>query len=240
MPRNHYEKDGFYAVYRGRVDRPTIYSSWSQVHPRVIGCKDADQQKFDTLQEARDAMISRGFTDPKEVIVPITEGKAGPLGHGKFYAVAGGRTTEVFTDWENAKRSIDGTHACHQRFRTQQEAEQFIETWKDAYADVWRREIRQGLDKGWKPKDMEFDAGLFLDRGNNNGTTKEDTEEKNEQSSRGANDDHELSKLEGLAIKVTVKKVLARYPSATCSGDSKFVNPDTQPLNCDHGSIYPF
>ncbi|KAB8199471.1 zinc-binding domain-containing protein [Aspergillus parasiticus] len=128
-------------------------------------------------------------------------GKAGPLGHGKFYAVAGGRTTEVFTDWENAKRSIDGTHACHQRFRTQQEAEQFIETWKDAYADVWRREIRQGLDKGWKPKDMEFDAGLLLDRGNNNGTTKEDTEEKNEQSSRGANDDHELSKIEGLAIK---------------------------------------
>ncbi|KAE8340773.1 hypothetical protein BDV24DRAFT_163992 [Aspergillus arachidicola] len=201
MPPYQYEKEEFYAVYRGRVDRPTIYSSRSQVHPRVIGCKDADQQKFDTLQDPHGAMTSKGFTDVKEVIVPITEVKAGTLGHGKFYAVAGGRTTEAFTDCENAKRSIDGTHDCHQRFRTQQEAEQFIETWEDAYADVWRREIRQGLDKGWKPKDMEFDTGLFLDRGNNNGTTKEDTEEKNEQSSRGANDDHKLSKLEGLAFK---------------------------------------
>lgn len=78
----------------------------------------------------------------------------------------------------NAKKSINGTNACQERFRTQQEAEQFIEAWKDAYADVWRREIRQALDKGWKPKDMKFDAGLFLDRGTNNGTTKEDTEEK--------------------------------------------------------------
>ncbi|KAB8267259.1 zinc-binding domain-containing protein [Aspergillus minisclerotigenes] len=173
----------------------------SQVHPRVIGCEGAHQEKFDTLQDARGAMTSRGFTDFEEVTVQITEGIAGPLGHGKFYAVAGGRTTEVFTDWENAKKSINGTNACQERFRTQQEAEQFIEAWKDAYADVWRREIRQALDKGWKPKDMKFDAGLFLDRGTNNGTTKEDTEEKKEQSSRGADDDHELSKLEGLAIK---------------------------------------
>ncbi|KAE8155525.1 hypothetical protein BDV40DRAFT_283551 [Aspergillus tamarii] len=67
--------------------------------------------------------------------------------------------------YRNAKKSINGTNACQQRFQTQQEVEQFIATWKDAYADVWRKGIRQGLGKGWKRKDMKFDAGLFLDRG---------------------------------------------------------------------------
>lgn len=51
---------------------------------------------------------------------------------------------------------------CFQRFGTEQEEEGFIEEWKDAYADVLARAIRQGLDNGWKPKDMEFHIRSLL------------------------------------------------------------------------------
>lgn len=63
----------------------------------------------------------------------------------------------------DAKGAVEGiTSACHQRFDTEEEAKKFIEDWKDAYAEIWRRAIRQGLDDGWKPKDMDVDIGKFL------------------------------------------------------------------------------
>jgi len=54
--------------------------------------------------------------------------------------------------------------ACHQKFDTGHEAKQFIEEWKDAYADIWRRAIRRALDEGWKPEDLKVDIRKILDR----------------------------------------------------------------------------
>lgn len=69
-------------------------------------------------------------------------------------------------EYRRAEKATTGTTACFRRFETEGEAEEFIREWKDAYADVWRRAIRQGLDNGWKPKDMEFDISLLLVRQN--------------------------------------------------------------------------
>jgi hypothetical protein len=45
--------------------------------------------------------------------------------------------------------------ACYKRFRTRAQAEAFIEDWKESFADVWRRAIREGLDQGLRPHDMK-------------------------------------------------------------------------------------
>lgn len=45
---------------------------------------------------------------------------------------------------------------CHKRFRTQAQAEAFIEDWKESFAEVWRREIKQALDRGLRPQDMSM------------------------------------------------------------------------------------
>ena len=50
----------------------------------------------------------------------------------------------------------DISGACYKRFRTRSQAEDFIKDWKDSFADVWRREIREALDQGLKPCDMKL------------------------------------------------------------------------------------
>ncbi|KAF4480478.1 hypothetical protein CGGC5_v011024 [Colletotrichum fructicola Nara gc5] len=58
----------FYAVYAGRVDEPTIYSSWADAHPRVTGYSAAVFKSFSSLQKALDYMKDRGAPAPRRVI----------------------------------------------------------------------------------------------------------------------------------------------------------------------------
>jgi len=41
--------------------------------------------------------------------------------------------------------------ACHKCFRTEAQAEAFIEDWKESFADVWRIEVKKALDSGLRP-----------------------------------------------------------------------------------------
>jgi len=52
--------------------------------------------------------------------------------------------------------------ACYKRFRTQEQAEAFIEDWKEAYAEIWRRAVKEGLDKGLRPQDMKLNTQEIL------------------------------------------------------------------------------
>lgn len=54
--------------------------------------------------------------------------------------------------------------ACHKRFKTEAQAEAFIDDWKEAYADVVRRAVKQQLDKGLRPLDMRLNIGLLHNR----------------------------------------------------------------------------
>ena len=45
---------------------------------------------------------------------------------------------------------------CHKHFRTELQAKAFIEDWKETFADVCRRSIKQKLDDGFRPNDMEL------------------------------------------------------------------------------------
>jgi hypothetical protein len=61
---------------------------------------------------------------------------------------------------EQAVKEISG--ACHKRLRTRSQAEAFLEDWKDSFADVWRRKIRDVLDQGHKPYDMKLSVKGIL------------------------------------------------------------------------------
>jgi hypothetical protein len=62
-----------------------------------------------------------------------------------------------------AKKEVNEfSGACHKHFRTCAQAEAFIEDWKDSYADIWRSAIREALDQGLRPVDMEFEARAIL------------------------------------------------------------------------------
>ncbi len=57
-------------------------------------------------------------------------------------------------------RAVSG--ACYKRFKTRFQAEAFIEDWKDSFADVCRRAIRDGLDIGLRPLDMKLSVKGIL------------------------------------------------------------------------------
>jgi hypothetical protein len=61
-------------------------------------------------------------------------------------------------------REISG--ACHKHFRTKEQAEAFIEDWKEAYAEVWRRAVKGALDEGLRPQNMNLDTKEILRRAN--------------------------------------------------------------------------
>src|SRR6185312_10233700 len=51
--------------------------------------------------------------------------------------------------------------ACHKRFRTQDQAQAFIEDWKQALADVYREAIKTALDKGFRQSDLKLSVESF-------------------------------------------------------------------------------
>ncbi|KAJ6126045.1 hypothetical protein N7471_010538 [Penicillium samsonianum] len=142
-------------------------------------------------------MESKGIKDFDDFTKNAPERKARPSKNVKYYAVAGGESTGVFTHWDEAEKASKGTIACHERFNTKKEAEDFIESWKDAYADVWRREIRQSLDNGWRPRDMKLNIGSILCKEDGNNVT----EDRNKAPKNKVIDSGELPKVGLLAIK---------------------------------------
>ena len=59
--------------------------------------------------------------------------------------------------------------ACHKRFKTEVQAKAFIEDWKESFADLWRREVKQALDRGLRPRDMKVSIdGILHEAGEDN------------------------------------------------------------------------
>ncbi|BCS00025.1 RNase H1/viroplasmin domain-containing protein [Aspergillus luchuensis] len=154
MPRKNNE---YYAVLTGRIDEPTIFSSWGDAHPRVTGCR-SDHEAFENLLEAQNFMEKNGVKQPK-LVIKEGAGETTPLlGKEAFYAVANGRNPGIYPYYHGKTKPevdrFDG--ACHKHFRTHSQAEAFIEDWKNSYADVCRREIKAKLDQGFRPPNMKL------------------------------------------------------------------------------------
>lgn len=66
------------------------------------------------------------------------------------------------TGSEKEVKDVKG--ACHKRFRERGQAEAFIDDWKESFADIWRRAIKEGLDQGLRPDDMKLSIDGILYR----------------------------------------------------------------------------
>lgn len=104
----------YYAVVNGRVDEPTIFSSWyflsyivarnrliayrGDVHPRVTGCH-AKYKAFFTTEGARAYMNKEGVTEPKEVIKAGAGMTSPSWGSNAYYAVAHGKQPGITLYW---------------------------------------------------------------------------------------------------------------------------------------------
>ncbi|KAJ5159297.1 uncharacterized protein N7500_008948 [Penicillium coprophilum] len=88
-----------YVIYRGRVDQPTIYSSWGHAHPKVTGFDGADFRSFERLEDAQNSLKEKGIEDYKTFLKPA---KSSPSqkSRQKYYAVAYGTKVGVFRDWK--------------------------------------------------------------------------------------------------------------------------------------------
>ncbi|KAI9367691.1 hypothetical protein BJX61DRAFT_537846 [Aspergillus egyptiacus] len=159
-------QSNYYVVYKGRVNGPTIFSSWAQVHPRVIGYNGAHHQGFDTLDDARRSLQERGFDGFSAVVESKSRSTTPTRRPKRFYAVAYGRTTGVFKDYRDVELATKGFRsACHQGFETREEAERFIDEWRTSYCEVLQKSIRDGLDNGWLPRDLSFNIETILKMG---------------------------------------------------------------------------
>lgn len=54
--------------------------------------------------------------------------------------------------------------ACHKHFRTREQAEAFIEDWKQTVSDVYYNEIKAALDQGCRPLHMSYNVDCFLQK----------------------------------------------------------------------------
>ncbi|MCJ1479360.1 hypothetical protein MMC13_008045 [Lambiella insularis] len=158
----------YYAVVEGRVEEPTIFSSWGDAHPRVTGCR-AEHKAFFTVGEARDWMRQKGFHEPKEVLKDTAVDTTPERNSIAYYAIAYGRNPGirgVCGKTGSLEEIQEFPGACHKRFKTNAQAQVFIEDWKESYADVLRSEVKKALDRGLQPKDMKFGTENILQEPN--------------------------------------------------------------------------
>lgn len=104
----------YYAVIKGRVKEPTIFSSWylfkrqlrctvliddrGDAHPRVTGC-DSKHQSFKTIEEAQNWMETEGVKQFKLAIKDREEGSTPSTENQTFYAVANGKEPRITASW---------------------------------------------------------------------------------------------------------------------------------------------
>lgn len=150
-------------------------------HPRVTRY-DADQSTFTSLEKARNYIKKHRVIEPKKIFKEGA-GETTPLPSNQaFYAVADSKTPSIYkyfpfvpilqsvcilltnTSGEPCAESKVNhfSGSCHKAFRKRAQAEAFIEDWKDTYAELWRREIRNALDQGFRPEDMKVQVKKIL------------------------------------------------------------------------------
>ncbi|KAM3485415.1 hypothetical protein MY8738_001422 [Beauveria namnaoensis] len=119
-------------------------------------------------------------------------------GKGGFYAVANGRKVGVFHNWCDCQlQTAEVEGACFKKFETEQEAEAFIQDWKQAVVEVYMVEIKTALDNGFRPAHMKFNVKKkLLPRDTKKAAEPEPAKAKEQETLKGG----ESLSLEGLGL----------------------------------------
>ncbi|KAL1887743.1 hypothetical protein Cpir12675_006431 [Ceratocystis pirilliformis] len=112
--RNNNTQLKFYAVRKGRV--PGVYSTWTDCQGQIVGYKGAVFKSFPNLSDAQAFVEGHN----PQSYPPKNETP-------KFYAVARGLQTGIFTDWDETSAAITGSvKPRYKKFPTRAEAVDFI------------------------------------------------------------------------------------------------------------------
>ncbi|EEQ35658.1 conserved hypothetical protein [Microsporum canis CBS 113480] len=157
MAPKHRGNMKYYAVVRGRINEPTIFSSWGDTYPRIVGYSNPKLLAFSNLKEARKYMKGSGITEYK-IDIKEGAGQTAPLlGHGGFYAVAHGRVPGIYLDWRKAElqtKKFSGAYC--EKFGTYAQAKDFIKSWNIACIEIYAKELYEHLSEGSHPRDVKL------------------------------------------------------------------------------------
>ncbi|ESZ89452.1 hypothetical protein SBOR_10163 [Sclerotinia borealis F-4128] len=130
-------KKNYYAIIKGR-DAPAISSSWAVTHLKVSGYSNAKYKGFQTLNEAKSFMENNECYN-YEFLDDGAEGERAPgKGEVAYYAVAAGRSPGVYEFYhDGAEKEITKyPYSCHKAFKSQKEAEEFIQKYENTLSDM--------------------------------------------------------------------------------------------------------
>ncbi|KAF6815160.1 hypothetical protein CMUS01_12488 [Colletotrichum musicola] len=178
MAKQRRKSASYYVVSKGAVERPTIFSSWycftysnrlsgltatrADAHARVTNCAAAQVKGFCTLEEARTYKNKDGIDTPTEVIKPIADDSTPRWDHYGYYAVAHGKKPGIYTCWygqEGAEvqvKKVSG--ASYKWFKTEKEAEAFLEDWEQSRLAVRLGAGGKGLNQEPEPSPLDHDS----------------------------------------------------------------------------------
>jgi len=106
------EEAKFYAVRAGHV--PGVYKTWAECTEQTWGFKGANYKKFSSLSDAKAWAAGKNVAPSKDA-------------PSKYYAVAVGEPTGIYTDWAEASEAIKGTKGPkYKKFFTKEEAVGYI------------------------------------------------------------------------------------------------------------------
>lgn len=145
--------DGVFAVRRGLV--PGIYLHWDKVVRETARFSSSEWQKLDTVEEAQEWM-GMYHVSPEDVCYDpylskisffekllSEESKLEPE-ETRWYAVKRGRTTGVFSNWEEAADQVVGvTGAVYASFPSDEEAYEYLGVTKKEYFDSLEQTITE-------------------------------------------------------------------------------------------------
>ncbi|SPO03421.1 related to ribonuclease H1 [Cephalotrichum gorgonifer] len=146
----------YYAVRTGM--RPGVYLTWDECQSQTTGFKGASYKSFLSIEEAQAFVAGRKVKSKDDPEPP------------KFYAVARGSYTGIFSDWDKARDAIKGWKGPkYKKFPTREEAVDFIKQWGDAKAiegigeKVEEAEEEDDDSEEDEEDEVELDAGVLGD-----------------------------------------------------------------------------
>ena len=142
-------KQKYYVVWKGH--RPGIYDSWAKCQEQIKGFPDADYKSFKTRKEADWAYAHR------EEVREQVKAKKKPT----FYVVWKGHAPGIYTDWDDAKKQIEGFRgAAYKTFGSKELAQQAYKEGPENYKGKDFRKAKnlspEEIKKYGKPIDMSL------------------------------------------------------------------------------------
>ncbi|KAH0367723.1 putative C6 transcription factor, partial [Aureobasidium melanogenum] len=141
-----------------------IHLGWAKAHVRTTGYRAKGRtyfKGFPSLQEAKTFMGKELCGGHYELDIKSELEQTRPeRGTVPYYAVANGQVPGIYHTYqsiEGAEKQVNKErHSCHQKFRTEEQAKEFIDDWCKEYHKMLVAATTEKLKAGWRPLSSGF------------------------------------------------------------------------------------